>query len=590
MSDTDQPSRVVLYDKCSPSLEPGRYTLCVKQTVSFGKETKSEELHSEPFEFRVRGPLEYIEPSVIYSRYPPPNSEGAYASHLAHVVFNRRTLPWEGSDNNVPWLALLVVTEEEIGQAQMEVVKDEASEDVAPRRLRMKKSTFEVLVPNEGELQKLAHVREVKSHSEEGLPQDGVDDTDESGGVSSESSAWFSLVTGARIIRSAGAHSVFLVSLESMTGERLSAEKTSEDLIDLVVLDSWSFQSTGGASFQEVAKNLNRGRSEVALRVVLPQEDHQIEPTFAAALGLGYVPVYRKQHGSEQEVDWYRGPFAPTPSATGPGDRDDQSIGSLSVKTAYQLGRFLALQNQELCSLLLKPEAARAPRPSIGGFLKKVGLLPQDSKSDAGREGEVPTPQIQSVAEWVRRLDNLHGVPLHYLLPDQNLLPPEHFRVFYVDEGWVDEMMEGVLSICPLARSSSETNSKAKDARESWRNFIGKNRPGRTGTRTGILLRSRLIIDWRGMKLRAFGGKEPLAPLRVERLSPDTLLGIYGSVVTGMEIKEPEQGLHFVAEDSEGDRLKFFAGDDNSNNSAAVAVRLLATPTAYRVQWGGAPL
>ena len=68
---------------------------------------------NDPFEFSVAGPRFSLSPSDVYSVYPPNEKAGDFASTLPHVVFSRRTLPWERSvtkagDDVSPWMALLV--------------------------------------------------------------------------------------------------------------------------------------------------------------------------------------------------------------------------------------------------------------------------------------------------------------------------------------------------------------------------------------------------------------------------------------------------------------------------------------------------
>ena len=58
-----------------------------------------------------------LNPEEVYSVYPPKGQIGDFANSLPHVVFTRRTLPWERSltptrnkGDTRPWMALLVVS------------------------------------------------------------------------------------------------------------------------------------------------------------------------------------------------------------------------------------------------------------------------------------------------------------------------------------------------------------------------------------------------------------------------------------------------------------------------------------------------
>src|SRR5262249_21359220 len=67
----------------------------------------------------VQGKRFSLAPSAIGSVFPPDSSNGSYEGSLAHVVLNRRTLPWERSLSDgdptyggAPWLAVLVFDED----------------------------------------------------------------------------------------------------------------------------------------------------------------------------------------------------------------------------------------------------------------------------------------------------------------------------------------------------------------------------------------------------------------------------------------------------------------------------------------------
>jgi len=70
---------------------------------------------------------------------------------------------------------------------------------------------------------------------------------------------------------------------------------------------------------------------------------------------------------------------------------------------------------------------------------------------------------------------------------------------------------------------------------------------------TGFLLRSDLVEGWQGLEMKASGvdGQgnhiDPLPALRIDRLSPDIMLCLFNGKVTGIEIKQPPEGLHFGA-------------------------------------------
>lgn len=62
------------------------------------------------------------------------------------------------------------------------------------------------------------------------------------------------------------------------------------------------------------------------------------------------------------------------------------------------------------------------------------------------------TRQIPAdIEESLGRLMLLYGVPFHYLVPEEDMLPPESIRFFYLDPGWLKCLLEGA---CSVGRSS----------------------------------------------------------------------------------------------------------------------------------------
>ena len=176
-----------------------------------------------------------------------------------------------------------------------------------------------------------------------------------------------------------------------------------------------------------------------------------------------------------------------------------------------------------------------------------------------GEKREIPT----DIKEWLGHLLLLYGIPFHYLVPEESMLPPESIRFFYLDPGWMKCLLEGA---CSVGRSSSvdelfdqrlrnnfldEAAEKAKEVRE-----------GRKGTLNwplaGFLMRSRVVAGWQGLEMTASGVDrngsplDPIEPLRIDRLSPDIMLCLFNGKVTRIEIKQPPEGMHFGASSAGG--------------------------------------
>src|SRR2546423_10952674 len=112
------PGQIRFHQWCQPPLEPGDYAVNVLQTVKeLADDLTSGGTFADEFDFSVAGPRFTLNPSEVYSVYPPKDEIGDFSNSLPHVVFTRRTLPWERGmipgrrtkDDRRPWLALLVL-------------------------------------------------------------------------------------------------------------------------------------------------------------------------------------------------------------------------------------------------------------------------------------------------------------------------------------------------------------------------------------------------------------------------------------------------------------------------------------------------
>ena len=162
------------------------------------------------------------------------------------------------------------------------------------------------------------------------------------------------------------------------------------------------------------------------------------------------------------------------------------------------------------------------------------------------------------IQDWLGRLMLLYGVPFHYLVPEEGMLPPESIRFFYLDPGWIKCLLEGA---CSVGRSSTVDDVLDQNLRNKFLDYAGKKasetRAGKKGDLrwplSGFFLRSQVVEGWQGLEMKAAGvdGQgnclDPLEPLRIDRLSPEIMLCIFNGKVTDIEITQPPEGMHFGA-------------------------------------------
>ncbi|MGZ4172453.1 MAG: hypothetical protein ACXVRN_13910, partial [Solirubrobacteraceae bacterium] len=183
--------------------------------------------------------------------------------------------------------------------------------------------------------------------------------------------------------------------------------------------------------------------------------------------------------------------------------------------------------------------------------------------------GDVEVPP--AVAAWLGRLHTLSGVPFGYLVPDEQLLPPESIRFFRINENWIRALLDGAFSLgrnltteagspgMNLDRAVFGTAATAaRDAAPLRPRTIGP-APVLTDSGaspwTGFLLRSRVLSAYPGLGVNVYpAGHTPddpdpaLLPIRrLDRLGPnaDTLLCIVGGDAYRVDVHEAPELLHF---------------------------------------------
>jgi len=169
-----------------------------------------------------------------------------------------------------------------------------------------------------------------------------------------------------------------------------------------------------------------------------------------------------------------------------------------------------------------------------------------------------PVPP-QPLIDWLAQLTLLYGVPFEYLVADAQLLPTESLRFFYVDQNWLDRLIDGALSIATQSSGDvvfSETFFEAvytavQRAQQTLRATLrGKDAPDALtvgATKSGLLFRSVVVSGWPGLEVHATKGSDatPVDILRMDRLAPDILLVLFNGVPDTVNVTEPSEGLHF---------------------------------------------
>ena len=408
-SDLD-PGQIKFHQACRPPITPGTYTVKVNQKV-----TQLGDFDSESFEFSVAGPRFSLSPSDVYSVYPPNEKAGDFASTLPHVVFSRRTLPWERSvtgenDDTSPWMALLVFSVADFPTGSKfpdivtrpvgELINPDKGESVGPKlKLQDDESpldlcttvdipweVFQANAPRYTDLEFLAHVREVNTGAKEtsSFLADG----------------WFSVVLANRFPQpqvgkeppGGCENRAYLVSLEGLKDYLPGSTKNPANKpVRLAVLSSWSFRCTEAFTFISSMRDLDVERIGVPWKGGPPPEGSpdaeevvRAKELVRAAYQRGYTALNHSTRLGEKAVSWYRGPLVPLdlarqtsytfrPAADAALRYDPlQGMMDVTYAGAFQLGRLLALQDRHF-AVSLYAYRARVRR-HVNGLLSKNRL------------------------------------------------------------------------------------------------------------------------------------------------------------------------------------------------------------------------
>ena len=613
---------LTLYDDYVPAVTDAKYRLVVQQSVVFGEQ----KLHYyRDQEFEVIGTRFQLAPDDIHARFPPANGSGNYQTTLPHIVLRKRVLPWERrlemhdtATEPAPWLALLVLSQRELSQAAQDLaagdlgsagqanpllnsvtaaslistehsegvillpVLDDEGDDAAMQVqvLDLPLALFREVCPTLADIGYLAHVRSVDSTDKAPLHMHAIGD--------------FSVVVANRLPQPGG-NGVFLVSLEGWESTLLpeghpdQRDTKQADRVRLVVLESWTFtdDEDGIHTFGQLMKGLDAapfGGGSSA-----DSEDYVTQ-----MLSRGYVPIEYQPACSSATFAWYRGPLAPQPvaeptqddadanaDAVGRFDRADAALifdaahglFDLSYASAWQLGRLTALASPEIAGELRR--SVVAGHDAIAAIAGAEAFLEEHSTAVQRVWDNIATEQrdeaindADAVMDFMVRLALLFSVPYDYLVAHGRLLPPEAIRFFYVDDVWVDALIEGALSTAvDCSHDLGVSGSARSRLNDTISGLIAQHHRREQGlppltteeiaadnyrdlTKTGFLLRSSVVSGWPGLEVLCYDGAGDKMPvLRMEHIGGDVLFCLASGAIKHMLIKEPGEGLRFGLDD-----------------------------------------
>lgn len=591
---------IIFYDNYEAPLTAGSYRFVLQQTVNLeGDEARH---YYQDQRFEVLAPRYSIDGDEIQAYFPPPGGVADYRNVLPHLVLRSRNLPWERtlSAQKEPWLALLVLSEQEIVDGQV-LLKNGAVADLVPqgpddlpldedaletwwrnteigavllprfkrpedantpvRLLDLDLKLFRKLCPSRKDLPLLAHIRHVDTADK--VPLEMV------------ANGEFSVLVANRF-PPPGASTVYLISLEGWNQllDVDPSEPQPAPRVRLITLGSWSFQNdpkghdTFGGLMQQLKQNA------AVFGVALPGSSGHAHVD--NAFKRGYVPLDYKPLQSTPSMAWYRGPLSPFPRqrlnrpAFERADAalifDDQNgMMDVSYASAWELGRLLALSSPAFAKglhlFVERDQNAAEFAREIEQFLEQHRSSFKDPSSIPPSPAKEKIKIADDLVEWIARLALLYPVPFHYLIPHQALLPSESLRFFQLDDNWINVLIDGAFSIA--VRNAELRVSSRADLQSLLSKIVYQYRLRLQGrqpewnpseqymstAKSGFLLRSSIVSGWPGVEVTATtnAAPDPNLPkiLRLDQVAEGVLFCLVRGSLETVTFREPCEGITF---------------------------------------------
>ena len=555
-SESNSSERITFIPYLQPPLTSGEYEIRVDQTVSFAP---------QPFtakrSFYVASERIGLTPSTVSTMFPPQGSLGDHSNVLPHIILGRGSLPWERSPDGtrpgeaptpLSWLLLLFdETEKPVPQVislrdlhngeayfpEIQLESPQKPEDQVTV-IDVQRRLLEGIMPGYDDLQYLAHVRRV--------------DGDES-----------AVIVGNRLPRPGSTSTVHLVSVEGRYDPQertfdFGAHTGPTDLVRMVSLASWRFACIDESqTFAHMVRQLaqDAGPFRLSQSPTSPAE---------AFLEQGFIPARHMLRQGGRTIAWYRGPFATGPVADEvelPVHTSDsllryyEDVGMFDVgyAAAWELGRLLALQSSAFSTALY--EWKRRRDQSFMGEAQQAHPLTID---------DIDTTLPDTVSSWFDELSVLRGVPFKYLIPDENLLPSESIKFFWLDPNWMRCLLDGAYSIGRITKADFERD-QAHPQSLPYQQV------------TGALIRSDVVAGYPGLLIDAFSdkaGSTLLPVLPTGRLSDNVLLCLFEGNVERLDIHQQPEMLHFAVELSDETKFTKNLRKDNPDNGSVATGNL----------------
>lgn len=615
-----------------PGLQAGTETIQSTLNLTLQATGLTDYFVSPELTIQISGPRFIFSPAEIHAVFPPRDSFGEWDNVLPHIELTPSTLPWQrqsgANDKTVPWLALILLQEDEWNdpakvkteKKAWEALRDELAlpfeiTDRPPETgqtfppvqvLRIEQSFLQQILPTDDDVRWLTHVR--VGHDAHGQEVERA------------------IVVCNRMPRRGARATVHLISLEQRLNNKgaFDFHIAPDGMVPLLSILSWQFTCPMDEQFkvtdkaigrlddglkQKVAEKFPPGeardalyRSRTAFTAALEsfteaEKDtlvnvcHIQSETFKGlmdALDFGWLHVPQPEQGNKlfaiggvplahglrngrKTVSWYHGPLitdrnldADIEAAlmqTLPVRNADQLLLynetthmlDASYAAAWELGRLLSISEPRISQQIARWKHSHAREAALVEQNLFFSHIPFTDSQFVHREGGEIEQELQT---YFADLSRLQGVPFQYLVPHESMLPDESLRFFYIDQLWLECLLDGAFSIGRITRYDLK---RERGAQGELKFPHQQQRP----VMSGVILRSDLVSGWPSLRVEGYRSYAPskyhrLELLRYERLGPGVAIALFKGELKSFTLHLPPESLHFGFSRDASDAGQYF--------------------------------
>ncbi|MDX2029173.1 MAG: hypothetical protein SF339_00785 [Blastocatellia bacterium] len=259
-----------------PGLQAGDNTITATLDFNLPAGGKPDRFAAPELIVQVSGPRFMFSPSEIYAVFPPRDSFGEWDNMLPHVELMPSTLPWQRksgvSDRTVPWLALILLQEDEWTDSSKVVAEKMAWQDLRDQlglpvevtdnppeegkpfpfvqALRIEPAFLTQIMPTADDMRWLTHVRVAGDPQGEDIER--------------------AIVVCNRMPRKGARAAVHLISLEQRLNSdgAINFHGATDGKVPLLSIHSWQFTCPADEQFKISDKAIGRLDEQLKTKVV----------------------------------------------------------------------------------------------------------------------------------------------------------------------------------------------------------------------------------------------------------------------------------------------------------------------------------